>query len=154
MNPNALLYNLACERRALLEKVLAIIKREIGDQDGTEAMLPLLKVREDVSALRIVAVEDVARLKPRWTGDIKQPPVPHEPDVPIDVCVFCRGHRSDVVGEPCASFLAKHEFHEAPVTPATQVKRVDTKICTKCMLHQKNPASATNGCEHAYPEAS
>jgi len=150
MNP----YNLACERRAVLEKVLAIIKREIGDQDGTDAILPLLKVLEDVSALRIVAVEDVARLKPRWTGDIRQPSVANEPDVPINVCVFCRRHRADVANEPCASYLAKHEFREAPAAPVAQTKRVDTKICTKCKLHQKNPASATNGCEHVYPEAS
>jgi len=62
-----------------------------------------------------------------------------------NVCIFCLAHRDR--GTACTYGMA----HEYPAGPAPkQAPKRDTQRCTKCGLHPKNPASATNGCEHEY----
>ena len=76
-------------------------------------------------------------------------PVAEEPNVPVGVCVFCRQHK-DHIGPVCDSFKMRHEFREAPIAVAPQPKKRDAQLCVHCGLHPRNPASATNGCEHDY----
>jgi hypothetical protein len=131
-------YNLACERLRTLHLVADIALH--ADE------------RERLDSLIIDTEQDVARLRPP-PSEIRYVPTAETPDVPIDVCVFCRCHRQDVAGQPCASFQAAHEFRAAPPAPPVQTKRLDLNLCTKCKLHKKNPASATSDCQHTYPEA-
>jgi hypothetical protein len=73
----------------------------------------------------------------------------------MGLCVFCFRPETDVrawcadnPGKGCTYGLA----HEYPMRVAAPKPRaVDAKLCTRCGLHPRNPASATNGCEHAYP---
>ena len=73
----------------------------------------------------------------------------------IAICIFCLKLPSDPTpwvrdnpGKGCTYGLE----HEYPEEPTKQPKKVDKKLCTKCGLHPKNPASSTNGCEHLYSE--
>ena len=84
-------------------------------------------------------------------------PTAIEPVVPPGVCPHCR---KDPLTDPSPWAMAQgrgctygydHDvFHPAPVKVAAP-RKADAKLCTKCGLHSKNPASATNGCEHIYP---
>jgi hypothetical protein len=74
------------------------------------------------------------------------------------LCIFCLRPRSDptpwVPGNPgqgCQYGLA-HEYPEEPLSRPAQVRIRPSKLCAKCGLHPKNPASMTNGCEHEWPE--
>jgi hypothetical protein len=89
------------------------------------------------------------------------PPVPRveDPVVPPGVCIFCR-KRPDVDATPwvpgnpgagCTYGLG-HEVFRPIVKVAPQPRKPDAKLCSKCGLHPKNPASATNGCEHIYAQ--
>jgi hypothetical protein len=74
------------------------------------------------------------------------------------VCTFCLRHESRLEpfcpenpGHGCTYGL----HHEYPIDPNEKPKaagkKPDKSICTKCSLHMRNPASATNGCVHEYP---
>ena len=77
----------------------------------------------------------------------------------MNICLFCfkaEGNTTpyclDNPGKGC-TYGFDHEFPsrvQAKVKPQP-AKVPDKNICTKCGLHSRNPASATNGCEHAYP---
>ncbi len=74
----------------------------------------------------------------------------------MNLCIYCMKHEGDQTpwvkdnpGNGCTYGLG-HEYPE-PVKPKQQAKKVDKQLCTKCGLHQRNPASATNGCAHEYP---
>jgi hypothetical protein len=71
------------------------------------------------------------------------------------ICLFCLKHEGDATpwckdnpGRGCTYGL-DHEFPE-PLEPKKQEPKKDKKLCIKCGLHPKNPASATNGCAHEY----
>jgi hypothetical protein len=85
-------------------------------------------------------------------------------------CVFCLRHRDEAersrephrkhaswlggevfLGPSCSYGLA-HEFWPESVAKAKPEKKVDKKLCNRCGLHPKNPASASNGCAHEYTE--
>jgi hypothetical protein len=68
-----------------------------------------------------------------------------EPDVPPGFCIFCRERPSG----PVCNYGLGHEVFK-PESRPKQVAKSDFNRCTKCGLHPRNPASATNGCEHAY----
>lgn len=123
--------------------MLRALRRDLRDvSPGDATLFTLLIARGEVA---------LDRLKPP-PGWLFYVPTMDTPDVPVGMCIFCREHRRDVEGKPCASYLASHEFRSAPPAP-TQSKRLDLNLCTKCKLHKKNPASATSDCKHTYPEA-
>jgi len=131
------LYNLACHSL----RTLHMVRGAIPDDNGSAAL---------VDEMIHYATEEVTRLTPP-RGVLHRTPTCEMPEVPMGVCIFCREQRTDVDGKPCASFQGSHEFRGAPPAPV-QTKRLDLGICTKCKMHKKNPASATNGCEHTYPQ--
>jgi hypothetical protein len=130
---NSMLYNRACERLAMLRVALGVNSPELLD------------------LIIIGAEREVALLTPP-PGVLHPMPTYEVPEVPEGVCLFCRCHRNDVEGKPCASFAGSHEFRGAPPAPV-QTRRLDLNRCTKCDLHKKNPASASSDCQHTYPEA-
>ncbi len=91
---------------------------------------------------------------------------------PEAICIFCfrsesdkRPWCSDKPGQNCTYGLA-HEYpcavcrnlfckvhvpgqEDKPKQPA---RKADKQLCTKCGVHVRNPASATNGCVHEYPQ--
>ena len=79
----------------------------------------------------------------------------------MSVCIFCLKHPSDTSpwcagnpGEGC-QYGMHHEYPDgeyAKAKPKQQPKKPDSKLCTKCGLHPKNPLSQSNGCSHDYPE--
>ncbi len=68
-----------------------------------------------------------------------------------DICIYCRCFRSDAATAEC-TYGGPHEFPKPPAAKVVQEKTRERKLCTKCKLHPKNPASQTNGCEHVYEE--
>jgi hypothetical protein len=81
-----------------------------------------------------------------------------EPIMTPGWCIFCLRHRSDPTphcpnnpGQGCTYGLG-HEYGPSLDDKPKQVARVDKKLCTKCGLHQKNPASASSDCAHEYPQ--
>lgn len=76
----------------------------------------------------------------------------------MQLCIFCLKDQANPIpwcpdnpGNGCTYGLG-HEFplgEEAK--PKQSGKKPDKQLCTKCGLHAKNPASATNGCVHEYP---
>lgn len=65
----------------------------------------------------------------------------------MSVCIFCLTHESRVK-EQC--LYGMHHEYEVEKKPAQPVKKSSKALCTKCGLHPKNPASASNGCSHEY----
>lgn len=69
----------------------------------------------------------------------------------LDCCVFClrcRGNIAEPEARTCTYGMG-HEFPQA--APQRQPERPrDASLCVRCGLHPRNPASATNGCEHSY----
>ena len=75
----------------------------------------------------------------------------------MNLCIYCLRHDSDKrpwcpdnPGNGCTYGLG-HEYPEAEKPKQQTPKKVDKQLCTKCGLHVRNPASATNGCAHEYP---
>jgi hypothetical protein len=87
-------------------------------------------------------------------------------------CVFCFKDETnktpwcpDNPGFGCQYGL-HHDYGDALVKAASRVQlggvlvkavqppKVKKDMCSKCGLHVKNPAAATNGCAHEYPERS
>lgn len=76
------------------------------------------------------------------------------------ICPFCFQGPSnpkpwcpDNPGHGCTYGL-HHEFPEADKVAEEKpkaIKKADKQVCIKCNVHAKNPASATNGCQHEYP---
>lgn len=66
----------------------------------------------------------------------------------MSLCIFCFG--KPPIGLKCTYDL-HCEMNTPPVKQVVQRKPFDTSVCITCKLHYKNPASATNGCEHSYP---
>lgn len=73
----------------------------------------------------------------------------------MKLCTFCLQLDTQTTpwcpsnpGAGCTYGLG-HEYPTEPVVAKAPAKR-DTKRCIKCDQHPKNPASATNGCEHEY----
>lgn len=90
------------------------------------------------------AVEILAR---QPVGETRLVPIADVTATP-GYCIFCRRHKSDAA-ESC-TYGGKHEFGVEARAEAPQPKKPDPKLCVKCGLHPKNPASATNGCAHEY----
>jgi hypothetical protein len=74
----------------------------------------------------------------------------------MSLCIHCMKNEGDLTpwckdnpGLGCTYGLG-HEYLE-PIKPKQQAKKADKQLCTKCGLHLRNPASATNGCAHEYP---
>lgn len=73
----------------------------------------------------------------------------------LHTCMFCFKTRSnipDLKAKNCSYGLG-HEFLEEieeKILPPKQEKKVDSKLCTKCGLHPKNPLSSQNNCQHNY----
>jgi hypothetical protein len=75
------------------------------------------------------------------------------------LCLYCLKSEGDQSpwcpnnpGAGCQYGLG-HEYPPSEDTkPKQPVRKVDKQLCTKCGLHIRNPASATNGCAHEYPE--
>ena len=76
------------------------------------------------------------------------------------VCIFCYKHesRTDPYCPTNPGFGCTYGMHHdygqgdaVKVKQQAQGKKPDKQLCTKCGLHAKNPAGATNGCEHTYP---
>lgn len=72
------------------------------------------------------------------------------------LCVFCLRVEGDPTpwvpdnpGKGC-QYGYDHEFPAIEVPKPPPIKKVDSKLCQKCGLHPKNPASQTNGCAHEY----
>ena len=81
-------------------------------------------------------------------------------------CIFCLRHRNEAALEthrkhatwlggevflgPSCSYGLAHEFWPEPAPKVKPEKKVDKKLCNRCGLHPKNPASANNGCAHEY----
>jgi hypothetical protein len=75
----------------------------------------------------------------------------------MQICIFCLKSPSDPTpwcrdnpGAGCTYGLG-HEYPVAEIEKPKFEKKPDKKLCVKCGLHLKNPASATNGCSHEYP---
>jgi hypothetical protein len=66
-----------------------------------------------------------------------------------NLCTFCLCSREDGSKTTC-SYGMHHEFAEVPKASGKTNKK-DSKLCVKCGLHPKNPASLTNGCDHDWP---
>lgn len=74
-------------------------------------------------------------------------------------CIFCRCHTSDAekqamreavpVNKTTCTYGALHSFH-LDEKPKEQKKVVDKQLCLVCGKHPKNPAYATNGCQHKH----
>jgi hypothetical protein len=81
---------------------------------------------------------------------------------PTGVCIFCFKNESnktpwcpDNPGNGCQYGLG-HEYIESTAevkARAKQAPKIDVNRCVHCGLHNKNPLSKTNGCEHMYPAA-
>jgi hypothetical protein len=82
------------------------------------------------------------------------PFIPDLADYVGQVCVFCHKHRSRCQPGKTCLYVDWHEFPAGQeIKKAEQPKpKVDKQICLVCKVHRKNPASATNGCQHQYPE--
>jgi hypothetical protein len=65
-------------------------------------------------------------------------------------CIFCFKAKS---AAPAACFYGMHHEFPEPEVKQQPVKLKDAKLCAKCGLHPRNPASATNGCAHEYASA-
>ena len=65
-----------------------------------------------------------------------------------DRCGFCHCSRENAAQTRCTYGLA-HDFLSEQKSVVKSAKR-DDKLCTKCGVHPKNPASQTNGCNHSY----
>lgn len=71
------------------------------------------------------------------------------PDNPGLGCQYGLGHEYPCA--VCGNLLCKTHVPGEEAKPKQAPKKPDKKLCTKCGLHVKNPAAATNGCEHDYP---
>jgi hypothetical protein len=72
------------------------------------------------------------------------------------ICIFCLRQLGsppwcpDNPGKGC-TYGCDHEFPLPPKETKPPVKK-DTKLCTRCGLHPRNPLSLTNGCAHLYED--
>jgi len=79
-------------------------------------------------------------------------------------CIHCAATPAEIAkGEPLAFFWTEglhaadrctyglgHEMPAAPKSAPTSGPKRDPKLCVKCGLHPRNPASSSSGCEHVY----
>lgn len=72
------------------------------------------------------------------------------------LCIHCLKHESNKTpwcpenpGHGCTYGFA-HEYPSSESAKPKQIAKKDTKLCTKCGLHAKNPASVSSGCAHEY----
>ena len=75
------------------------------------------------------------------------------------LCIYCfkgESNKTPYCPENPGALCQYGLGHEYPITkddkPKQPVKRADKNVCAKCGLHARNPASATNGCPHEYPQ--
>jgi len=76
-----------------------------------------------------------------------------------NLCIFCLKYSDDLTpwcagnpGHGCQyGYYHDYYYGDTVVAPIhKQVKKVDKQVCTKCLVHIKNPISNSNGCTHEY----
>jgi hypothetical protein len=87
----------------------------------------------------------------------KYKPVNVEIHLPPDCCIFCFKHKSKDNSETGCQYGMRHEYPEKKEKPTVEVKEAARKpphkdVCLACGCHRKNPLSATNDCNHVYPQ--